>query len=140
MILNNMPDKKRLISALIAPLEKIFAPIFFVFVGMQVNLQQFINPEILWLTLVLSIVAISGKVFSGFVTKQDTNHLAVGIGMIPRGEAVLIFISIGKILGVIDDSMFSIITIIVLTTNFIAPWAIKRFCTIENHDDNFVIK
>ncbi len=140
MILNNMSDKKRLISALITPLEKIFAPIFFVFVGMQVNLQQFVNPEILWLTIVLLIVAISGKVFAGFVTKQNINRLAIGAGMIPRGEAVLIFISIGKILGVIDDSMFSIITVIVLITNFVAPWTINRFYIIKSQDENFVIK
>ncbi len=140
MILNNMPDKRGFIQGLIAPLEKIFAPVFFVFVGMQVNLQLFIDPEILGLTLVFLIVAVSGKIVSGFVTRQNINRFAVGLGMIPRGEAVLIFISIGKILGIIDDSFFSIITVIVLITNFIAPWAINRLCAVKCHEENFVIK
>ena len=136
IILNNMPDKRGLIKDLIVPLEKIFAPIFFVFVGMQVNLKQFVNPEILWLTIVLLIAALSGKAAAGFVAPQNINRLAIGLGMIPRGEAVLIFISIGKILGIINDSIFSVITVIVLATNFIAPWALKKFCAV----DGFTLK
>ena len=135
-----MPEKKELIKSLITPLEKIFAPVFFVFVGMQVNLQEFFEAEILWLTIALLIVAISGKVSSGFVTRKNINHYAVGLGMIPRGEAVLIFISIGKLLGIIDDSVFFVIAIIVLATDLIAPWAINRLCAIKCHADNFIVK
>lgn len=140
MILNNMQDKRGLIQDLIAPLEKIFAPIFFVFVGLQVNLKQFLHPEMIWLTIVLLIAAVLGKVAAGFVTKQNINRYAVGLGMIPRGESVLIFISIGKILGIIDDSVFSVIAVIVLATNFIAPWAINRLCRANYHEDSFDIK
>jgi Kef-type K+ transport system membrane component KefB len=139
MILNNMQEKSGLIKDMIEPLEKIFAPIFFVFVGMQVNLKQFVHPEILWLTIVLLITAIAGKVAAGFVTKQ-INSLDIGLGMIPRGEAVLIFISIGKILGIINDSIFSVIVVIVLATNFIAPWAIKKFCTSNWLEGGVVVK
>ena len=140
MILNNMQDKKDLIRDLINPLEKIFSPIFFVFVGMQVNLKQFVNPEIIWITIVLLIAAVLGKAAAGFVTKQNINRIAIGLGMIPRGEAVLIFISIGKILGIVNDSIFSIITVIVLATNFIAPWAIKKFCIENCLSDSFAVK
>ncbi len=140
MILNNMPDKRGLIKELIAPLEKIFAPIFFVFVGMQVNLKLFIDPETLWLTIALFIAAVLGKAAAGFITKQNINRFAIGLGMIPRGEAVLIFISIGKILGIIDDAIFSVVTIIVLGSNFIAPWAINQFYRAEYSGDSFVVK
>jgi Kef-type K+ transport system membrane component KefB len=140
MILNNMQDKRNLTNDLIVQLEKTFAPIFFVFVGMQVNLKQFVKPEIIWLTIVLLIAALLGKAVAGFVTKQNINRFAIGLGMIPRGESVLIFISIGKILGIINDSIFSVITVIVLATNFIAPWAIKKFCAENCLEDRFVVK
>jgi len=140
MILSNMQDKRGLIKDLIVPLERIFAPVFFVFVGMQVNLRYFYNPEIIWITVVLLIAAILGKVAAGFVTKQNINRFAIGLGMIPRGEAVLIFISIGKILGIIDDSVFSVIVVIVLVTNFFAPWAINKLCVVNCHDDSFIVK
>ncbi len=140
MILNNMQDKTNLIKDLIVQLEKIFAPVFFVFVGMQVNLKYFANSEVIWLTIVLLIAAISGKAIAGFVTKQNINRYAIGLGMIPRGEAVLIFISIGKILGVINDSIFSIITVVVLATNFVAPWAIKKLYAVNCHKNSFVVE
>ncbi|MFA5923853.1 MAG: cation:proton antiporter [Methylococcaceae bacterium] len=140
MILNNLEDKRGLIKDLIVLLEKIFAPIFFVFVGMQVNLKQFVKPEIIWLTIVLLIAAVLGKAAAGFVTKQNINRFAIGLGMIPRGESALIFISIGKILGIINDAIFSVITVIVLATNFIAPWAINKFCAANWIDDSVVAK
>ena len=138
MILNNMQDKRGLIQDLIVPLEKIFAPIFFD--SSLISFSDPANPEILWLTIVLLIAAILGKAAAGFVTQQNINRFAVGLGMMPRGESVLIFISIGKILGVINDSIFSVITVIVLATNFIAPWAIKKFCTAHCLEDSFIVK
>lgn len=140
MILNNLEDKRGLTKDLIVQLEKIFAPIFFVFVGMQVNLKQFVKPDIIWMTIVLLIAALLGKAAAGFVTKQNVNRLVIGLGMIPRGESVLIFISIGKILGIINDAVFSVITVIVLATNFIAPWALKKFCAENCLEDSFVVK
>ena len=140
MVLNTIQDKKGLIKSLIKPLEEVFSPIFFVFVGMQVNLKQLLIPETLWLTLVLLIAAVAGKIAAGFVTRHNLNSYAIGLGMVPRGEAVLVFISIGKILGIIDDSLFTVITLIVLISNFIAPWALNRFCAQKCHDDSFIIK
>ena len=107
---------------------------------MQVNLKQFVKPEIIWLTIVLLIAAVLGKAAAGFVTRQNINRIAIGLGMIPRGESVLIFISIGKILGIINDSIFSVVTVVVLATNFIAPWAIKKFCAANCLEDSFVVK
>jgi len=34
------------------------------------------------------------------------NRLAVGFGMMPRGEVGLIFAGIGKSIGVVDDGLF----------------------------------
>ncbi len=107
---------------------------------MQVNLQQFSDPEIIGLTLALLIAAILGKGIAGYVTRQNINNLAIGLGMIPRGEAVLIFISIGKLLGIIDDTVFSVIVVIVLFTNFIAPWALNRLCAANFDEKSFVVK
>jgi Na+:H+ antiporter len=140
IVLNNLQGQRDLIKNLIAQLEKIFAPIFFVFVGMQVNLKEFVHPDIIWLTIVLLCAAVIGKAAAGLVSKQNINLFAIGLGMIPRGEAVLIFISIGKILGVVNDSIFSVITVIVLATNFIAPWALKKLCNANYHPDSFIVK
>ncbi len=140
LILNGINDKVGLIKDIIGSLEKLFAPIFFVFVGMQVNLRQFLDGDTILLTIALLIATVAGKITAGYISKQRFNHLAVGLGMVPRGEAVLISISIGKILGLVDDSIFSVIAIIVLITDFIAPWAINNLSARYEASDFFIKK
>lgn len=140
MILNNMSDERGFVKDLIVPLEKIFAPIFFVFVGMQVNLELFTEPEILWLTIVLLTAAVLGKAAAGFVTQREINRFVIGLGMVPRGEAVLTFISIGKILGIVNDTIFSVVAVIVLASSFVALWAINQFCAADCSEDGFIVK
>ncbi len=138
LILNGVHDKVGLIKDIIGSLEKLFAPIFFVFVGMQVNLRQFLDGETILLTIALLMATIAGKIAAGYISRQRFNNLAVGLGMVPRGEAVLISISIGKILGLVDDSIFSVIAIIVLITDFIAPWAIDNLSAKYEASDFFI--
>ncbi|UCH91438.1 MAG: cation:proton antiporter [Nitrospirota bacterium] len=110
---------------LMKPLESIFAPIFFVLMGMQVNLATFLSTESLALGLALIVVAAIGKVVSGLPAGTGTDKLSVGIGMIPRGEVGLIFASVGKGLGVIPEFVFSAIVMMVIVTTFIAPLGLK---------------
>jgi len=126
LILTGQRDSKAMIEGLITPLEKIFAPIFFVFVGMQVNLMLFLEPKIIWLTVLLAAAAVLGKMAAGFVARRTFDPRIVGLGMVPRGEAVLIFISVGKVLGIVSDSLFSVIVMMVIITNVVTPWALQR--------------
>jgi len=50
-------------------------------------------------------VAIIGKLLSGLGCPAQMNRLAVGFGMMPRGEVGLIFAGIGKGIGVVDDGL-----------------------------------
>jgi len=45
----------------------------------------------------------------------------IGIGMVPRGEVGLVFAAIGRTLGVIDDSIFAAIALMVIVTTLVAP-------------------
>ncbi|MGB6033421.1 MAG: cation:proton antiporter, partial [Bacteroidota bacterium] len=56
---------------------------------------------------------------------RGLDRLTVGIGMVPRGEVGLIFASVGKGLGVVSDSVFSAIVIMVMVTTLITPLALK---------------
>lgn len=118
---------------LISPIQSLFAPVFFVLMGMQVNLNTFLQTETIWLAIVFTVSAIVGKVLSGFLAGKGINRLAIGIGMIPRGEVGLIFASIGKGLGVVDDSVFSAIVIMVIVTTLMTPtmlkWSLERKIT-----------
>ena len=52
---------------------------------------------------------------------RKVRRLLIGVGMIPRGEVGLIFATIGKGLGVIDEKLFSVVVIMVIVTTLITP-------------------
>ncbi|MCB1802100.1 MAG: cation:proton antiporter, partial [Gammaproteobacteria bacterium] len=108
----------------------VLVPIFFVLIGLQVKLEAFFSAEVWLLASGLIVAAVLGKLVSGLVAGRELNRLAIGIGMLPRGEVGLIFASIGKGLGVIDSRLFSSIVLMVLVTTVIAPsllkWALRR--------------
>jgi len=110
--------------ALIAPLEQIFAPVFFLLMGLQVNLSTFARPGTLGIAAALTVAAVAGKIVCGLAAGK-TDRLSVGLGMVPRGEVGLIFASVGKGLGVIDDALFSAVVIMVMVTTMITPIALK---------------
>ncbi|MBW3534202.1 MAG: cation:proton antiporter [Gemmatimonadetes bacterium] len=123
-----------LIVERIEPVADIFTPIFFVSVGAAVNMQLFnplsdvFNGQVIIVGLMLIIVAVIGKLASGYVVgwgKKKLNHLAIGIGMVPRGEVGLIFADIGRRAGILSPEAFSAILIMVIVTTFIAPPLLK---------------
>ncbi len=113
------------IKDLIAPLETILVPIFFVLMGIQVKLETFLDWHVVTMAAGLLVAAIVGKVLCGVVAGQGTNRLAIGIGMMPRGEVGLVFASIGKGLGVISDALFSAIILMVIVTTLATPPLLK---------------
>lgn len=113
------------IKDLIAPLETILVPIFFVLMGIQVKLETFMDTKVVLISLLLIIIAMIGKLVSGLGARRGCSRLAIGIGMIPRGEVGLIFASLGKSLGVLSDSLFSSIVIMVVVTTLITPPLLK---------------
>ncbi len=113
------------LAQILHPLESLFAPVFFVLMGMQVDLATFVNPAVLSLAAVLTAAAIVGKLVSGAVAGRGLNRLAVGIGMTPRGEVGLIFASIGKGLGVIQGPLFSALVVVIILTTVVTPPALK---------------
>ena len=120
-----VPDKSYTIKDLIMPLEVILVPIFFVLMGIQVKLESFLDPNVIVAAGGLLIAAIAGKVAAGYFAGRSANRLAVGFGMMPRGEVGLIFAAIGKTLGVIDDFLFSAVVLMVIVTTLITPPLLK---------------
>lgn len=114
------------IKDLVAPLETILVPIFFVLMGIQVKLETFFHWQVLGVACGLTLVAIIGKLLAGLGADRGTNRLAVGVGMMPRGEVGLIFASLGKSLGVLSSGLFSSIVMMVVITTLITPPLLKR--------------
>ena len=118
------------VESILAPLEGILAPIFFVLIGLQVDVTTLANVKVLLTGLVLTAVAVAGKLAASLGVRGGSDRLIVGIGMLPRVEVSLIVASMGKSLGVLDDALYSVIIIVVLLTVLMTPpllkWSIGR--------------
>lgn len=123
------------IKNLIAPLESILAPLFFMLIGIQVKLETFLDWQVLFMASGLIIAAILGKLVSGLGGSSRDDRLLIGIGMLPRGEVGLVFASIGRALGVMPDQLFAAIVLMIVVTTFIAPSLLKaRYLRHEKED------
>lgn len=117
------------IKEILTPFELIFSPLFFILIGMQVKLETFANQSVLILSLGLIVVAIIGKLVSGFGANKLDDRILIGIGMLPRGEVGLVFAATGRSMGVISDELFTAIVVMILVTTLIAPPWLKYRCT-----------
>jgi Kef-type K+ transport system membrane component KefB len=121
-------DKRRELEEQVIPVADFLVPIFFVSVGAKTNLGV-LNPAVpsnregLTLAIFLIGVAIIGKVVTGlFVFGQPgINRLAIGVGMIPRGEVGLVFVGVGSASGALSESTEAAIIMMVILTTFVAP-------------------
>ncbi|MDX1506753.1 MAG: cation:proton antiporter [Woeseiaceae bacterium] len=113
------------VRELIAPLEVILVPIFFILIGMQVKLESFVSWPVIILAAGLLVAAVLGKLASGLGARGPVDRLTIGLGMLPRGEVGLVFAAIGQSLGVIGDSTFAAIVLMVFVTTLVAPPLLK---------------
>ncbi|MGB2636335.1 MAG: cation:proton antiporter [Candidatus Acidiferrum sp.] len=124
MVLNSFFDREvegTSLHDLLSPIESLVVPLFFVWMGIQVKLETMASKDVLIAGLALTIVAIVGKVAAGWGCPPTMNRLAVGFGMMPRGEVGLIFAGIGRGIGVVDEGLFSAIVLLVMVTTVLAP-------------------
>lgn len=116
------------IRELVAPLEFILVPLFFMLIGIQVKIELFFDWHVLLVASGLILAAIVGKLLSGIGANPKDDRLLIGMGMVPRGEVGLVFASIGRTLGVISDQLFSAIILMVIVTTLLAPpWLKSRY-------------
>jgi Kef-type K+ transport system membrane component KefB len=121
-------DARNELDALIKPIADLLVPIFFVAVGARADLGV-LNPAVaanqsgLIIAIFLIAIAIVGKIVTGWVVfgQPGINRLAIGVGMIPRGEVGLVFAGIGTASGAIDKPLEVAIILMVILTTFLAP-------------------
>ena len=129
------------LEELLRPLSTILVPIFFVLMGLRLDLRAFARPDIIVFAIVLTAAAIIGKqACSLSVAERGLNRLAIGVGMVPRGEVGLIFAGVGTGLTlpnihgtnepVINTATFGAIVVMVIITTLATPpvlkWALSK--------------
>lgn len=119
------PQKTQLESGLSALAFAFFVPIFFVNIGLSIDLSK-LSINFLWISLMISLVAIIGKLLGAGLGARLGGYkwresLQLGIGMISRGEVGLIVANVGMNNGLIGNELFSSIIGMVLVTTLVTP-------------------
>lgn len=110
-------------------ISALFVSFFFVYVGMNVKIEVFIDdPALLGTAAILIVLACLTKfVGCGLGAKIAEPHMEmssvsiIGTGMIPRGEVGIIVALLGKTLGFLSLEMYGIIVLMCIVTTIIAP-------------------
>jgi Kef-type K+ transport system membrane component KefB len=119
----------------LAPLAAFLIPVFFVRMGMLVDLAAFASWSVLGFAALLTLAAVLGKQVCGLFAPKGTSPLVIGIGMMPRGEVGLIFAGIGATLvlagrPVVDAATYAAAIFMVMATTVATPpllaWALRR--------------
>jgi Kef-type K+ transport system membrane component KefB len=139
LMLARCPEKERFEAGIHALAYGLFVPIFFVNIGLSINLREF-RLEAVLLTLVIIVVAIIGKWLGagwgarlGGLTRIEATQL--GAGMISRGEVGLIVADVGVKQGLILENVFSAIVVMVLVTTLITPPILRALFASEKARD-----
>ena len=124
------------------PLNFLLVPIFFVYIGSEVNIQTLASLDIFLYGMAVSALEMIGKFVSGLgALGKGMNTSIIGIGMAPRGEVGLIFVAVAAstLSAVINEEIISIIIWMVISTTIVAPILLNRILQkvpLEQRDDD----
>jgi Kef-type K+ transport system membrane component KefB len=112
------------------PIVHLFTPIFFVYVGLSLNLREIEWGSIfIWgFSLSLLTASIVGKLAGAFLLREPwAARWIIGMAMIPRGEVGLIFAELGRISGIFSNEIYAGMLIVISLTTLLPPFIMKWF-------------
>jgi Kef-type K+ transport system membrane component KefB len=113
----------------IRPISYMFTPIFFVMVGLSINLKviDFTSIQFWYLSFTFLLVAIVGKYIGAFILRNTTTleKALIGVSMIPRGEVGLIFAELGRVNGILDNQIYAVLIFVIIVTTIVPPFLLK---------------
>src|SRR4051794_34120281 len=106
----------------LAPVGHLFIPVFFLAIGIDVDISALLSVSVLRDAAILLVVAVIGKLIAAFgVAGTRNDRWLVGLGMLPRGEVGLIFATIGLNAGVLGGDLYAALLVVVLATTLVTP-------------------
>jgi Kef-type K+ transport system membrane component KefB len=117
----------------IQPLQAIFTPFFFAVTGAQLDLGAVLDPQIALIALALAVAGTITKALGGLLGARSIGRwgsVAVGVGMVPRGEVGIVVANLGLAAGLLSSGIFGAVLVAVVLTTVVAPyllaWAVPK--------------
>ena len=123
------------ITKRVLPLRDFFGVIFFVSIGMLVNIT--VIPDVVLISIPIIILAVIGKFVGNFFGSTMSGHDFVGAStvgsvMVPRGEFSFIMAKQAVDGGAVRDSLYPITMLVTLATMFCMPILLKVLPTLAD--------
>ena len=128
--LHTDPKFAQQIDEQMKPIIRLFTPIFFVMVGLSLNLREidWSSFQIWGLSMALFVAAVLGKFAGALVIRESWgSRFIIGVAMIPRGEVGLIFAELGRVSGVLENETYAALVIVIVLTTLLPPFVMKWF-------------
>lgn len=112
------------------PIIRLFTPIFFVVVGLSINLREIDwgSGDVWGYTLLILVMAVISKFAGAMVIKEHwASRILIGMSMVPRGEVGLIFAELGRISGIFSAEIHASMVLVIVFTTIIPPFVMKVF-------------
>ena len=126
-ILSETPIAYR-IKQLTSPLRDVFAAVFFISIGMFINVQSILQhwPLMLAISGLAMIAKISITSISTFLTGQSVNtSVRTGFSMAPVGEFSFIIMSLGLSLNVTSLELYQMVIGVAAITTLVTPYLMR---------------
>lgn len=129
LMFSRTPEKKDIEPGLGAIAYSLFVPIFFINIGLSINLRE-LQLSAIWSILLIVAISIFGKIIGAgagaLLSKfSPRESLQLGIGMVSRGEVGLIVANVGLTAGWLNNEVFSAIVTMVLVTTLLTPLMLR---------------
>ena len=110
--------------------DSFFAPVFFAFSGLRVDIGLLASPSAIIWTVVLIVLAVATKVFGTLVGARRSGlsfreGLALGSGLSALGAMGIVVALVGLSLGVLSDTGYTVIVLAAIVTSLVAPILLK---------------
>lgn len=112
------------------PIIHLFTPIFFVMVGLSLNMREidWSSPFIWAFSAAMFLAAVLGKLVGAFIIREPWRvRWAIGFAMIPRGEVGLVFTELGRASGIFSNEVYAGMVIVIALTTLSPPFVLKWF-------------
>lgn len=126
-------DQRAQLEHQMKPLLTLLTPFFFVMTGVKLDVRVFLNTDALIMLSIATLLAVVTKWLGAYLGSLKLGHrsaMAVGIGMVPRGEVGVVVASLGLAAGVFSAEVYAVIVAMSLLTSILTPpllgWMLRR--------------
>ena len=124
------PDFSNHVHDQMKPIIHLFTPIFFVTVGLSLDLGEInLTSHFFWFfSISLTVLAIVSKMGGALLIREKFGRkIVIGMAMVPRGEVGLVFAELGRSSGLFNNEIYASVIMVIAYTTIFTPFWLRFF-------------